>query len=153
MTYQEKQSIATLIGMTVAALSYGVYTYDKGYQTIASTDATSLAWALLVFVIFQVTTLIVAHIILAIAESIRRDLRKDPHAKDFDKLDEREKILDNKADRLAGNIYMGVVFVGVVLVALQYDIRALFIAIAVGGLISGYFSESVKLYLSRKGTA
>lgn len=151
MTFQEKQSVATLIGMTVATLAYGIYANAEGYQNIAATDATALAWALIVFVIFQVTILIVSHIILAIAESIQRDLRKDPRTKDFDTLDEREKMLDIKADRLAGNIYMGVVFVGVILVALQYDIRALFIAIAVGGLLSGYLSESAKLYLSRKG--
>jgi hypothetical protein len=151
MTYQEKQSVTSLVAMTTATIAYILFAQDQGYDKIASNNASELAWALIVFVIFQVAVQIVAHILLAIAEAARREIRNDPNKNSFDKLDEREKIVDGKGERYSSYLYMVAVFVGVIMVAMQSDVKSLFIAIGVGGLASGALSEVVKLILSRRG--
>lgn len=150
MTYQEKQSVTSLFAMTVATLTYFSYAAGHKYQEIDPTNAQELAWALLVFIMFQIGIQIVGQILLAIAESVRREYRKES-TKDFDKLDEREKIVDGKGERYGMYIYMISVFVGVIFVAQHSDIRTLFLAIGIGGLASGALTEFFKLYLSRKG--
>ena len=109
-----------------------------------------MAWALIVFVLFQIATQIAAHIILATVEAGLQAGRKNPNKK-FDKLDEREKIVNGKGERYGNYAHMALIFAGVIIVALQGDVSVLFIAIGLGGILAGILSEALKLYFSKRG--
>lgn len=150
MTYQEKQSITSIIAILVAAGAYSVFAIQNGYFALPETDISGMAWALIVFVLFQIATQIAAHIILATVEAGLQAGRKNPNKK-FDKLDEREKIVNGKGERYGNYAHMALIFAGVIIVALQGDVSVLFIAIGLGGILAGILSEALKLYFSKRG--
>lgn len=151
MTYKEKQSVSIIIASLLAVAAYGVVAVQNGYLTLAPSNVSGLAWALIVFVIFQVVFQVVAQILLAIVEAGAREIRKQKAEADFDKLDEREKLIDARGERYSGYLHLGLIFASVVWIALYGDIRLLFVAIGLGGVVAAIFGEGLKLYYSRRG--
>lgn len=151
MSFQEKRSVAIMIaGITIFAVYFGVVLSRYQAlppQTVADTEQMLRFWATAMLVLIPVS--IAAHIIILILFMIVYHATSPEDAPDFE--DERDKLIELKADRIGHIIFMIGFVAAMVAVVLDMSVTAMFLAFAVSGLISEVVSEGAKIRYYRRG--
>ncbi len=151
MSFQEKRSLATLVaGIAVFAIYFAIVL--SRYQALPPevvADAGRLLrfWAAAMLILIPVS--VVAHIIILILFMIVYHATAPEDAPEFE--DERDKLIELKADRIGHVVFMIGFVVAMAAVVLNRSVTAMFLAFAVSGLISEIVSEAAKILYYRRG--
>lgn len=147
MTYQEKKSIITFLTTSTVTLVYFFYVftvYHDGSEE-ALNDLQLWGKAILILIPVQVIAHILLHIIFAIVHKIAtgEDLPSKP--------DERDKLIELKANRNSNNGWMFGFLFAMGALALGYGPFIMFVVMVSAGLFSGIVETLSTLYYYRRG--
>ena len=147
MEYQERKSIATIIGTILIFGIYYWFVFQRYHIASLSTEEELQFWskAILIGIPVSIGGKIVLYILFAIFNTI---ITKEKLPK-FE--DERDKLIELKATRNAFFIFgMGFV-VSMFVLAFGYAPYYMFLALIIAGVVSEIFDNLSRLYFHRRG--
>ena len=147
MEYQEKKSIATVIGTILIFGIYYWFVFQRYHSAALSTEEELQFWskAILIGIPVSIGGKIVLFILFAIFNTI---ITKEKLPK-FE--DERDKLIELKATRNAFFIF-GIGFVVAMFVlAFGHAPYYMFLALIIAGIVSEIFDNLSRLYFHRRG--
>ncbi|MFW5843689.1 MAG: hypothetical protein ACOCW6_07160 [Spirochaetota bacterium] len=151
MSFQEKRSVAIMVaGITIFAVYFAiVLSRYRALPPAAAADAGQMLrfWAAAMLILIPVS--VVAHIIILILFMIVYHATASEDAPDFE--DERDKLIELKADRIAHVIFMIGFVAAMAAVVLNLSVTGMFVAFAVSGLIAEVAGEAAKIRYYRRG--
>ncbi len=151
MSFQEKQSLATMLAGIVIFLVYFGIVWARYQalppQAIVDTEQMLRFWAIAMLILIPVS--IVVHIIILIIFMIIYHATASEDAPDFE--DERDKLIRLKADRISHIIFVIGFVAAMAVVVLGMSVAAMFLAFAISGLISEVVGEVAKIRYYRQG--
>ncbi len=152
MTYQEKRSLTYLVTTIVAITIYGVIVLNK--FNAGDYDTTSLMkfWALRIlwYIPIIIGVRILTEILLNIFEAIGNEIKGEGH-EDLGIQDERDKLIELKAERISMFIFAVGFVAALVTQVLDYSVHWFFLSMIVFGIIGEVVSEGLKIKYYRKG--
>ena len=152
MSYQEKRSITSIITSVVVLTVYSLIMYQRFQNGNAETENMVKYWA--TFIVWLVPFSIAARIIIEIFFHIGNEVVstvKGEEAERIDLVDERDKIIEIKAGRVALVVFM-VAFLGAMLTQVfDMEVSAMFITLIAGGFLSEVASSLLAIVYYRKG--
>ena len=116
-------------------------------EALADTGAMLTFWATAMLILIPVA--IAGHIIILIVFMIVYHATAGEEAPDFE--DERDKLIELKADRIGHIIFMIGFVAAMGAVVLSMSVTAMFLAFIVSGLVSEVVSEGAKICYYRRG--
>jgi hypothetical protein len=151
MSFQEKRSLAIMIaGIAIFAVYFAiVLSRYQGLapEVLADTDRMLRFWATAMLILIPVS--VVAHIIILILFMIVYHATAPEDAPEFE--DERDKLIELRADRIGHVIFMLGFVAAMAAVVLNLSVTAMFAAFAVSGLIAEVAGEAAKIRYYRRG--
>lgn len=151
MSYQEKNATAALLSNLAILAYFGVKVFEMQQAgTLNSTKVFSLwGWVMLFAIVAQIAFHILAHIVFAITESIRRG---EEVTEIDDVVDERDKLIELKAFRNSYFVFQ-VGFLLSILSLVFLKLPALVMVNALIGtlIIAEVIGNSSQLFMYRRG--
>jgi hypothetical protein len=147
LSYQEKQSILSLINTILILGVYSFYVYSRyidGNPEIIY-DMKFLGKAFLILIPFTIVVQIVMHIFFAIY--IRIFTGEDPPTKE----DEMDKLIELKSIRISHWVFIVGFFSAMASQAIGMPPYVMFLSFVVSGFLAGMISDLAKIWYYRKG--
>lgn len=147
MYTKEKQLLVTAISMVLIFATYSLYVYTAYIAENPNLLNDFQFWGktFLVLIPVSIVAQIIIHIIFSIVNKIVTN-------EDMTTLsDERDKLIDLKAIRIAHWIFTGGFLLAMVTQVMGMPPYAMFLTLVASGFLSGVISEIAKLYFYRKG--
>lgn len=147
MSYQEKNSIVSMLTSSIVFIGYVTYVLNRySLGELMSSEDTRL-WALIILGMIPVS--IVARIITTIILNIHYRIsagEEEPSIRD-----ERDKLIELKGARTGHYIFILGFVVGLILLALGQPISVLFIAMIFSGFLSDLVNDLSMYFFYRRG--
>jgi len=152
MSHQEKRNIFNIAITIILTLIYALIITAK-YQNGAF-DTTNLMrfWSIIILIYIPISIVgrIISMIIYRIVIEVTYEV-KGENKDDLDIVDERDKLIELKSERLSAVIF-GVGFItGLVTQVFNLEVTYFFIALVSGGLASDIISNVMQIIYHRKG--
>jgi len=147
MSYQEKQSILSLVNTILILVFYSLYVYKKyivGNPEIIF-DMQFLGKAFLILIPFTIVVQIIMHILFVIFNKILT--REDPPKKE----DEMDKLIELKSIRISHWVFIVGFFSAMASQAIGMEPYYMFLSFVASGFLAGMISDIAKIYYYRKG--
>jgi hypothetical protein len=147
MSYQEKQSILSLVNTILVLGFYSMYVYTRyisGNPGIIH-DMQFLGKAFLILIPFTIVVQVVMHILFVIANKILTN--EDPPKRE----DEMDKMIELKSIRVSHWVFIVGFFLSMGSQALSMPPYVMFLALIISGFVAGMLSDLAKLWYYRKG--
>ncbi|TVQ18312.1 MAG: hypothetical protein EA361_01525 [Bacteroidetes bacterium] len=147
MSYQEKQSILSLVNTILILGFYSFYIYSKyiaGNPEIIY-DMRFLGKAFVILIPFTIVVQIVMHILFVIVNKIVT--KEDPPKRE----DEMDKLIELKSLRASHWVFILGFFLAMASQAMGMEPYVMFLAFIVSGFVSGMISDIAKIWFYRKG--
>lgn len=147
ISYQEKQSILSLVNTFLILGFYSLYVYNKYIAANPEIiyDMKFLGKAFLILIPFTIVVQIVMHILFVIFNKIIT--REDPPKRE----DEMDKLIQLKSLRAAHWVFIVGFFLAMASQALGMEPYIMFLSFIVSGFVSGMISDIAKIYFYRRG--
>jgi hypothetical protein len=147
MSYQEKQSILSLVNTILILGVYSLYVYNNyiaGNPDIIY-DMKFLGKAFMILIPFTIVVQIVMHILFVIFNKIIT--MEDPPKKE----DEMDKLIELKSIRISHWVFIVGFFSAMASQAIGMAPYVMFLSFVVSGFVAGIISDIAKIYYYRKG--
>lgn len=147
MSYQEKQSILSLVNTLLTLAFYSTYLYNRylsGNPEIIH-DMQFLGKAFLILIPFTIVVQVVMHILFAIFNKLIT--REDPPKQE----DEMDKLIELKSIRLSHWVFIVGFFSAMASQALGMAPYVMFLSFVVSGFLAGMIADVAKVWYYRKG--
>lgn len=138
ISYHEREQIGSFFAKLVALGAYFWYASGQGYFNLAENDIKDWGRAVVLLFIFQVVAYTV---MMMFVTGIDKS----------DKPDERDKLIDAKADRIGGYVLASVLFCGFLGLANGISLPAFFVTTVGGMLAFGFISDIARFIMYRRG--
>lgn len=152
MTYQEKRSVVYMVTNVLAMGIYFIIVFNK--FNAGDYDTTNLMkfWALRIlwYIPIVIGVRIVAEILLNIIQAISNEIKGEGQ-EDLGLTDERDKLIELKAERISIFVFALGFVVALLTQVLNHSVHAFFLTMLVFGLIGEFISEGLKIRYYRKG--
>jgi hypothetical protein len=147
MSYQEKQSVLSLVNTILIFGFYSLYVYNRfvsGSPEVLN-DFSFWGKAFLILIPFA----IVIHVVMQILFAIFNKIVANEEAPD--KMDEMDKLIELKSIRISHWIFITGFFSAMGSMAFGMNPSMMFIQLIAAGFIAGIVSDITKIYFYRKG--
>lgn len=152
MSYQERRSLFNLVVSIIITVVFiivirGMYLNDR-FDTTNMMKFWSLI--LIIYIVYSIVTRIVITILYRIAGEIRDEITGDKEdARDI--VDERDKLIELKSERIANYFFMFAFIFAAISQVLDYSISTFFVMIIAGGFIGEICSYITQIVFYRRG--
>ncbi|MFN3555935.1 MAG: hypothetical protein ACK4VN_08240 [Bacteroidales bacterium] len=147
ISYQEKQSILSLVNTVLILVIYSLYVYNRyiSHSPEILHDMKFLGKAFLILIPFTVVVQVVMHILFVIFNKVIA--REDPPEKE----DEMDKLIELKSIRLSHWVFIVGFFLAMTSQAMGMAPYVMFLSFVVSGFLAGMLSDIAKIWYYRKG--
>jgi hypothetical protein len=147
MSYQEKQSILSLINTILIITLYSLYVYNRyiAREPEIIYDMKFLGKAFIILIPFTIVVQIVMHILFAIY--IRIVTGENLPSKE----DEMDKLIELKSIRISHWVFIVGFFSAMASQAMGMAPYVMFLSFVVSGFLAGMLSDIAKIWYYRKG--
>ncbi len=152
MTYQERRSLTNIVMTILVTGIYALIVYAKYNNGDFDTDNMMRLWSLiiLVFIPISVAARIVMLIIFRIFAEISDEVKGSKEI-DRDIVDERDKLIELKANRNSLIVFALGFMLALLTQVLEYSVSAFFITLVAGGFVSDIISNISEIVYYRRG--
>lgn len=147
MSYQEKRSLGSIIGIILVLGLYGLFVYHRHHDLILKNPNDFKFWGKAFLILIPVQ--IVAQIIIQIILTIIHKITTNEDAPVFS--DERDKLIELKATKISHWIFTIGFLVAMGSQAFGFQPWVMFITLVTFGFVAAVTDEGTKIYLYRKG--
>ncbi len=152
MTFQEKRSLTYIITNLISMVVYGLIVYNKYQAGDFNVDNLMKFWALRIlwYIPIVIVVRIVVEILLNIFHAISNEI-KGEEQDDLGITDERDKLIEHKANRISMFIFAVGFVLALVTQVMDLSIHWFFLSMISFGTIGEVLSEVLKINYYRKG--
>lgn len=152
MTYQEKRSVTYIVTGLLGMLIYGIIVYNRYQAGNYEMDNLMKFWALRIlwYIPIVIGVRIVAEILLGIGQGISNEIKGEDND-EIGLTDERDKLIEHKADRISMFIFAVGFVTALATQAMGQSVHWFFLTLIGFGTISEVLSELLKIRFYRKG--
>lgn len=152
MTYQEKRSAVYLITTFLTIGIYGAIIYNKFQAGDFDTSNLMKFWAIRIlwYIPIVIGVRIVTEILLNILQAISNEIKGEGQ-EDLGITDERDKLIELKADRVSMFVFAVGFVLALVTQVMDQSIHWFFLTMFGFGLVGEVISEGLKIRYYRKG--
>lgn len=152
MTYQENRSLTNILSSVITTSIYGFIVYQRYLNGSVETTDVFKFWAITILIFIPIS--IVARIIIMIFFSIGNAVvqtAKGEEVGELDVVDERDKLIELKSQRISLVIFSLGFILALVTQAVNMNDHVFFITLISAGVITEIASELATILYYRKG--
>jgi len=148
MSYQEKETLVSLISSVLIFGGYCLYVFQKYQEQIFNTPNDLRFWATAVLILIPVSIVatIIINIVFNIINTIVTKVEEDPSF-----TDERDKLIQLKAIQISHWTFVVGFFLAMGSQVIDMPPYVMFIVLVFSGFVSSLAADIAKLYFYRKG--
>jgi hypothetical protein len=166
MTFKEKKSIVSILVSTLLIITYTIFTFVRyqgghlpldNYQLWAITLLAFGGVYIISYILIHLIFYFVTSVSMAVKEQIKTgkacEIDLEQKIKTELNEDEMDKIILLKAQRVSSIVTSFIIYIGVVLIALNLEIVLLLNMILLGGFLGNIAKDLTKIYYFKVGVA
>lgn len=152
MSFQERRSLYNLVSSIIISVVFFIIINSMYNNGRFDTENMVKFWSLilLIYIGFSIVSRIILIIIHRILGEIRDEITGEKND-DRDIVDERDKLIELKSDRISSIVFMFAIIIGAVTQVMDYPVGGFFLSIMIGGFIGEQISYIAQIMYYRRG--